>query len=109
MFKIAGDEEKSKNPNYVLGSIVEDLKTVSKFESVQGISVVTFTIEKTTSKISFSIAKNASETKAYIDGCEVELIEDSVFISDLEKGNHSLTFTAIVDGVIHSCDYFFSK
>ena len=110
MFKIAGDEEKSKNPNYVLGSIVEDInKTVSKFESVQGISVVTFTIEETTSKISFTIDQSASETKAYIDGIEVELTGNSVLISNLEKGNHSLTFTAIVDGVIHSCDYFFSK
>ncbi len=110
MFKIAGDEEKSKNPNYVLGSIIEDInKTVSKFESVQGISVVTFTIQETTSQISFTIDQSASETKAYIDGIEVPLIENSVLISNLEKGNHSLTFTAIVYGVIHSCDYFFSK
>ena len=110
MFKIAGDEEISKNPNYVLGSIVEDLnKTVSQFESVQGISVVIFTIQETTSQISFTIDQSASETKAYIDGIEVQLNGDSVLISDLEKGNHSLTFTAIVDGVIHSCDYFFSK
>lgn len=110
MFKIAGDEENSKNPNYVLGSIVEDInKTVSKFESEQGISVVTFTIQETTSQISFTIDKSASETKAYIDGCQVQLNGNSVLISGLEKGNHSLTFTAIVDGVIHSCDYFFSK
>ena len=110
MFKIAGIEENSKNRNYVLGSIVEDLnKTVSQFESVQGISVVTFTIQETTSQISFTIDQSASETKAYIDGSEVPLIGDSVLISDLKKGNHSLTFTAIVDGVIHSCDYFFSK
>lgn len=110
MFKIAGDEEKSKNPNYILGSIVEDInKTVSQFESVQGISVVTFTIQETTSQISFTIDKSASETKGYIDGIEVSLIKNSVLISGLEKGNHSLTFTAIVDGVIHSCDYFFSK
>lgn len=110
MFKIAGDEENSKNPNYILGSIVEDInKTVSKFESVQGISVVTFTIQETTSQISFTIDQSASETKAYIDGIEVPLIENSVLISNLEKGNHSLTFTAIVYGVIHSCDYFFSK
>ncbi len=110
MFKIAGDEENSKNPNYILGSIVEDLnQTVSKFESVQGISVVTFTIQETTSQISFTIDQSASETKAYIDGCQVQLNGNSVLISNLEKGNHSLTFTAIVHGVIHSCDYFFSK
>ena len=110
MFKIAGDEENSKNPNYILGSIVEDInKTVSQFESVQGISVVTFTINKTTSQISFTIDQSASETKAYIDGYQVQLNGNSVLISNLEKGNHSLTFTAIVDGVIHSCDYFFSK
>lgn len=110
MFKIAGDEEISKNPDYVLGSIIEDInKTVSKFESVQGISVVTFTIQKTTSQISFTIDQSADETKAYIDGCQVQLDGNSVLISNLEKGNHSLTFTAIVDGVIHSCDYFFSK
>lgn len=110
MFKIAGDEENSKNQNYVLGSIVEDInKTVSKFESVQGISVVTFTIQETTSQISFTIDQSASETKAYIDGIEVQLTGNSVLISNLEKGNHSLTFTAIVYGVIHSCDYFFSK
>ena len=109
MFKIAGDDEISKNQDYVLGSIIEDLKTVSKFESVQGISVVTFTIEETTSKISFTIDEIADDTKAYIDGIEVELTGNSVLISNLEKGNHSLTFTAIVYGVIHSCDYFFSK
>ena len=109
MFKIAGDDEISKNQDYVLGSIIEDLKTVSKFKSVQGISVVIFTIQETTSQISFTIDQSASETKAYIDGIEVPLIGNSVLISDLEKGNHSLTFTAIVDGVIHSCDYFFSK
>ena len=109
MFKIAGDDEISKNQDYVLGSIIEDLKTVSKFESVQGISVVTFTIQETTSHISFTIDQSADETKAYIDGCQVQLDGNSVLISNLEKGNHSLTFTAIVDGVIHSCDYFFSK